>query len=188
MIGKRLTKFANENSLTIKDEIAYGFYNGFLITLNQHHYNISVSFKVRIYDTPYGRKYSEILCDHKNKVIWSVSDIVFTDSYMEIVFNDTGNTIEKVKSCIDKLTQMMQEDKITSIKVCTVCGDPIDPENSGIYLNEGRAHIMNHSCVVKLNNDIAKQKRKYNCIKYRILVKMGRRKPVAIPKKIVKLK
>lgn len=188
MIGKRLTKFANENSLTIYDEIAYGHYNGYMMTVNQSHYTISVSFAVRIYDTPYGRKYSEFLCDHRNKVNWSVSDIVFTESYLEIFFNDTGNTIEKLRSCINTITGMMKEDGVTANDVCTVCGDPIDSATSGLYLYDGKAQIMNHNCVAKLNRELAEKKRKYNSLKYRILVKLKRKRKIIFPKKIVRLK
>ncbi|MBQ3182829.1 MAG: hypothetical protein IJB57_04095 [Clostridia bacterium] len=189
MIGKRLTKFAEDNNLTIYDEIAYGYYNGYMMTLNQsHHYTISVSFAVRIYNTPSGRKYSELLCDHKNKVTWSVSDIIFTESYLEIFFNDTGNTIEKIKSCIDTVTEMMKVDGVAANDICSVCGDPIDPNASGLYLYEGKAQIMNHNCVTKLNNELAEKKRKYNSLKYRILVKLKRKRRIIFPKKIVKLK
>ncbi len=188
MIGKRLSKFAKENNLTVYDEIAYGYYNGYMMTVNQSRYTVSVSFAVRIYDTPYGRKYSELLCDHKNKVIWSVSDIVFSESYLEIFFNDTGNTVEKIKSCINTVTSMMKEDGVSASEVCTVCGDPIDPDNSGLYLYDGRAQIMNHNCVSKLNRELAENKRKYNSLKYRILVALKRKRKVIFPKKIVKLK
>ncbi len=189
MIGKRLTNFAQENNLTIYDEIAYGYYNGYMMTVNQsHHYTISVSFAVRIYDTPHGRKYSDLLCDHKNKVNWSVNDIVFTDSYLEIFFNDTGNTVEKMKNCIDTVTGMMKEDCVVANDICTICGDPIDPDNSGLYLYDGKAQIMNHNCVNKLNSELAEKKRKYNSLKYKILIKLKRRRRVILPKKIVKLK
>ncbi|MBR6514888.1 MAG: hypothetical protein IKT46_08670 [Clostridia bacterium] len=188
MIGKRLTKFANENNLKIHGEIAYGYYNGYMMTINQSRYTISVSFAVRIYDTPFGRKYSDLLCDHKNKVNWSVSDIVFTESYLEIFFNDTGNTIQKLTDCINTVTNTMSEDGITATDVCTVCGDPIDPEASGLYLHDGKAQIMNHNCVNKLNTELAQKKRKYNSLKYRILIKLGLRRKIIFPEKIVKLK
>ena len=188
MIGKRLTKFSEESSLTIYNGIAYGYYNGYLMTINQANYIISVSVSVRLYDTPYGRKYSELLCDHKNKVTWSVTDIVFTESYLEIFFNDTGNTIQKMKNCIDTVTSMMHEDGVSHNGFCTVCGDPIDPDASGIYLKNGKAMIMNHNCVEKLNRELAEQKSKYNSIKYRILVKLKRRRKVILPEKIVRLK
>ncbi len=188
MIGKRLSKFAKENNLTVYDEIAYGYYNGYMMTVNQSHYTVSVSFAARIYDTPYGRKYSELLCDHKNKVIWSVSDIVFSESYLEIFFNDTGNTIEKMTSCINTVTEMMKEDRVTANNVCTACGEPIDPNASGLYLYEGKAQIMNYSCVDKLNRELAEKKRKYNSLKYRILVAMKKKRRIVFPDKIVKLK
>ncbi|MBR4880754.1 MAG: hypothetical protein IKU19_02405, partial [Clostridia bacterium] len=139
MIGRRLTKFAEKNNLKIHKEIAYGYYNGYMMTINQSDYSIAVSFAVRIYDTPFGRKYSDLLCDHRNKVNWSVSDIVFTESYLEIFFNDTGNTIAKITDCINTVTEMMKGDGVTATEVCTVCGDPIDPEASGLYLYEGKA-------------------------------------------------
>ncbi len=188
MIGRRLTKFAKEHSLTVRNEIAYGYYNGYIMTINQSHYHISVSFAVRIYDTPYGRKYSDLLCDHQNKVLYSVSDIVFTDTYMEIIFNDTGNTIAKMKSCIDLLTDMMKADEITSNQVCSVCGKPIDPQVSSLYLYDGRALIMNDECVATINGDLARRKRKYNSLKNKILVKLKLKRAVSFPEKIVKLK
>lgn len=188
MIGKRLTKFSEENNLTIYNEIAYGYYNDYLMTLNQVNHTISVSFAVRIYDTPHGRKYSELLCDPKNKVAWSVSDIVFTDCYLQIFFYDTGNTVEKMKNCIDTVTSMMKEDNIVANNVCTVCGDPIDPQNAEIYLCENKAMIMNHSCVEKHNAELSKKKRKYNSLRYRTLVMLKRRRKVDLPKKIIKLK
>ena len=159
-----------------------------MMTIDQSRYNISVSFAVRMFDTPYSRKYSEVLCNHRNKVAWSVSDISFTDTHLEIFFNDTGNTVEKLKSCIDTVTAMMQEDEIAANSVCNVCGDPIDPEASGLYLCEGKAMIMNHNCVVKRNRELAEDKRKYNSLKYRILVKLKRRRKVTLPDKIVRLK
>ncbi len=189
MIGTRLTKFAKENGLTIYDEIAYGYYNGYMMTVNQsRNYTISVSFAVGVFGTPYGRKYSEILCDPKNKVNWSVTDIAFTESYLEIFFYDTGNTIEKIKNCIDTVTEMMKEDGVGISKACAFCGDPIVPEDSGVYLCEGKALIMNHSCVVKLNTELAERKHKYNSIKYKIQVKLKLRRRIISPDKIVKLK
>ena len=189
MIGRRLTKFAVENSLTIYNEIAYGYYNGYMMTVDQsRNYTISVSFAVGVYDTPYGKKYSEILCDPKNKVNWSVTDIVFTESYLEILFYDAGNTVEKIKNCIDTITEMMKEDGVGISKVCHFCGEPIVPEASGIYLCEGKALIMNHSCVATHNAELAEKKRKYNSIKYKIQVKLKLRRRIIFPDKIVKLK
>ena len=188
MIGHRLTKFSKENNLTVHGKIAYGYYNGYMMTINQSRFHISVSFAVRIYDTPFGRKYSDLLCDHQNKVVYSVSDIIFTETYMEIIFNDTTNTVERMKSCIDLVTDMMKEDGITNNKVCTVCGKPIEPETSSVYLYDNRANIMNHDCVATINGDLAKQKRKYYTLKNRILVKLKMKRAVSFPDKIVKLK
>lgn len=188
MIGKRLTKFAQENSMTAKENYAYGYYNGYLTTITRSGTHISVSFAVKIYDTPHSRKYSELLCDHKNKVLWSVSDIVFTETYMEIIFVDTNNTIEKIKTCIDTVTDMMKNDGITNNKVCTICGEAANDEASGIYFYEGRAHIIDHSCVEKVNKKYSDLKRRNKGIRNRILIKLGRKREIAVPRKIVRLK
>lgn len=174
--------------MTATEDYAYGYYNGYMTTIRRSGTHISISFAVRIYDTPYGRKYSELLCDHKNKVLWSVSDIVFTETYMEIIFVDTGNTIEKIKSCINTVTEMFKEDGVTNNKVCSVCGDAIEPETSGVYLYDGRAHIMNHACVDRINADLEKQRKRNNGLRNYFLIKTGRKKRINVPDKIVKLK
>ncbi len=188
MIGKRLTKFAQENSMTAKEDYAYGYYNGYMTTITRSGTHISVSFAVRIYDTQHSRKYSDLLCDHKNKVIWSVSDIIFTENYMEIIFVDTNNTVEKIKNCIDTVTDMMRKDEITDNKVCAICGEPVNDETSGVYFYEGRALIMNHSCVEKINRKYSDINRRNKGLRNRLLIKLGRKRKISVPDKIVKLK
>ena len=188
MIGKRLTAFAKENSMTATEDYAYGYYNSYMTTIRRSGTHISVSFAVRIYDSNHSRKYSDFLCDHKVKVLYSVSDIVFSETYLEIIFVDSGNTVERIRTCMDIVTDMFKLDHITNNKVCTVCGEPIEPETSGVYLYDGRAHIMNHACVERINADLDNQRKRNKGLRNYFLIKTGRKKRINVPDKIVKLK
>jgi len=127
MIGTAIKKYAQEKGLKITKDVAYGYIDGYLVTL------------IDGWDT----KTASFSCDLTNEAI-EMLDYIFSEKTFEkkyklvdyeidkdglsIVFYDTIGTMDRVAAGVEYVIDILKHNSIQGDGICTCCGEPLKPD------------------------------------------------------------
>ncbi len=145
MLSSKLKKFAQENGLTIAHGVAYGYFNGYLLTLRQDSGDITAAFSmfiaeeanVGILDQFFNNK--NFLGEHL------IRGLNVGDSKMTVVFQGSAGIVKQLSETLTAITEKLREYGVPGEGYCPDCGQATNGTEE-MYLINGVAMQLHPGC------------------------------------------
>jgi len=158
MIGSGLKKLAKENGMQVSNGVAYGDLKGYASTLSEGSGWKMICIATRFPDVQSRDGLRNALMEHNITKQYRVREIVYHSDSIEIIFNDTYDTMKKIYGFIDLYYPLLKEYGATGSDICTGCGFALGTDAKWKLLNGAIAYPLHESCAQKLADEIAQEK------------------------------
>lgn len=152
MIGPAIKKYAKSRGLKITKDVAYGYIDGYLVTLIDGWDIKKATFSCSLTDDAIiflDSMLSEKSCKKTYKI-----DSYEIDNYgLSIAFLDIPGTMDKVIALVENLIGIFRKHAIPCGDVCPFCERTIEPDDvSSIVLDNEFAHRVHRACAKKMTD------------------------------------
>ena len=156
MIGSYFKKLAKQNNMKVKNGVAYGKFQGFSVTFRDGNNRKFIDIATRFPSS--GEKFgfmAELGCIDLMKQ-YSVLDIHYYDTYIEVVFYDTIGTWKKLLSFVDYFFPLLRRYNASGIYTCLECGEPISYGDKWVLIDNVAYHLHT-DCVMQTQASILRE-------------------------------
>ena len=161
-MNKKLKTYFEELGLTIKENSAYGYLNGFEVSINVSMLDTVAPVKMRI---NFFANY-----DVKTKIFSEISNLNFKyftiriDRYgLTLGFNDplsVGKLLKRMPEMLEKIFEVIVNNEGKGNGYCPVCGSELNDEVK-TYNVEGFLITLDNQCISNINNLITQENKEF---------------------------
>ena len=150
MIGPAIKKYAKTRGLNITKDVAYGYIDGYLVTLIDGWDVKKASFSCTLTDEAIAF-FDDMLSDKSCKKTYKIESYEIDKYGLSIIFFDIPGTMDKVVALVENLIGLFRKHAIPCGDVCPHCGEKIEPDDENrIVLNNEFAHRVHFNCACRM--------------------------------------
>lgn len=147
MIGPAVKKYAMTKGWKITKDVAYGYINGYMVTLVDGWDIKKAAFSCELTDET-KEILAKVLSDKIFRRNYKIIDFYYEVSGIIIVFDDTFFAMKKVVAFLEVFADILKRNLIPGDGLCTCCGEYIDAGSD-------YAVILENECVHKVHGNCA---------------------------------
>jgi len=151
MAGIVINNLASQLGLKTVKSIAYGEFNGYMLTLSEKEGNVAASFAAKFKDDDSRSSVYMALDGVLFKREHAIKNIIYKNEYISVLFQKSASAkvTEKITSGIEKITQVFKQNGLLGADSCSICGGDLR-ENGVLKLYNGVALPMHAECAAEL--------------------------------------
>lgn len=153
MIGNGLKKYAAQKNFEGNNGVAYGVYNGYLVTLKEGLGYKSMTFAVAFQEESTMMAIRSILEDKALQKHYRLNGFAITGSHIEVRLVDQWGTMKRLDEFLDFFVEQLTARSIQGVGVCSVCGLTMNESQGNRVLLNGSVLQMHKSCMEQTMND-----------------------------------
>jgi hypothetical protein len=155
MIGSGLKKLAAEYGMKVDKGVAYGSMQGYAATMREGSGWKQIVFATSIADPMRRDEFTKTVNDSKAQKTYRIRQILLTPHTIQLVFNDTVGTMNKIREFLAWFMPLLQEYGASGWNTCHECG--CEATDGKWMLIEGVAYYMHSGCAEKAIRDIGEE-------------------------------
>lgn len=148
MIGSYFKKLAKQNNMKIKSGVAYGEFRGYAVTFRDGNNRKFIDVATRFPSSDEKFDFMAELGRIDLMKQYSVLDIHYYDTHIEVVFYDTLGTWKKLLSFIDCFFPLLRRYNASGIYTCPECGELISYGGKWMLI-DNVAYYLHDDCTMQ---------------------------------------
>lgn len=150
MIGSGLRKFAAEHGMTVKNGIAYGIYQGYMMTLEEGSGWKSAAFAAHCPDENTQMILRGMLGNPNWAKEYRLQQATVTEAFVRVQFLDNPGTMKRMAAFLEMFCAQMHRHGVEGQALCGVCGQSFDAEPAIDVQVSGVVYRMHEGCAAEL--------------------------------------
>lgn len=152
MIGSGLKKLASEYGMKVASGVAYGSFDGYVVTMSEGAGYKQIAFAIRFPDPAKKAEFLDAMGETDVRKLYRVQNFGVSLKSILVVFSDNPGTMKKIREFLAWFVPMLKKYGATESNICSECGSEVD---SGRWiLVDGIAYHFHDSCADKVIDEI----------------------------------